>query len=110
MSTEDVYEEELEYLVEYAEMTPVYFIPVRDAAKNIAGKERTETQLQSITLQLISDMLDRGVQVGDLGSHEDEDFVPWNLSRDQALQKIASEMKQYDDPLDFVNICWFAAV
>ncbi|KOT79199.1 hypothetical protein ADK70_31445 [Streptomyces rimosus subsp. pseudoverticillatus] len=109
MSTDNVYDEELNYLIEYAEMSPVYFIPVRDAAEKIAGKDSTEPQVQAITLQLIGDMLDRGVQIGDMSPREDEAFVPWGLPREQALHRVATEMQQYEDPLDFVKICWFSA-
>ncbi|GAU65083.1 putative hypothetical protein [Streptomyces sp. NBRC 110611] len=106
---ENLYEEELDYLVEYAEMSPVYFNPVRDAAEGIVGKGGTEDQVQAVTLKLIGDMLDRGVKIGYISPREGEYFVPWGISRDEALQRVATEMKQYENPLEFVKICWFSA-
>ncbi|WP_372409551.1 hypothetical protein [Streptomyces luteireticuli] len=103
------YEEELDYLTQYAKTTPVYFTPVRDAAETVAGKGSTEAQIQAVTLKLVDDLLDRGVQIGDMSPLEGEAVIPWNLSREQTLRKVAEGMQKYKDPLDFIYICWFSA-
>ncbi|MEU7181293.1 MULTISPECIES: hypothetical protein [Streptomyces] len=63
-----------------------------------------------MTLKLIGHIPGRGVQIGDIGPHEGEAFVPWDIPRDQALHRVAAERKQYEGPLDYVRICWFSAV
>lgn len=107
--TEASYAEELEYLIEYARSAPLYFSPLRDAAETVAGRGSTEDQIQATTLRLISDMLDQGVRIGDMSPRKGEDVLPWNLSKEEALQRVAKEMRQYDNPIDFIDICWFTA-
>ncbi|MEU5126611.1 hypothetical protein [Streptomyces mobaraensis] len=107
MSKESGYEEELTYLIEYARMSPVYFTPVRDAAEAVAGPEATEEQIQEMTVKLIGDMLNRGVRIGDMSPVPGEMVVPWELSHDEALRKVADKMQRIGDPLNFVHICWF---
>lgn len=109
MLTGKQYDDELDYLVQYARMAPVYFTPVRDAAETVAGERSTEAEVQKATLKLIGDMLDQGIKIGDMSPREGESVIPWNLTRDQSLRKVAEEMRRYDDPLEFVNICWFVA-
>ncbi|MFC5804422.1 hypothetical protein, partial [Streptomyces formicae] len=61
------------------------------------------------TLRLISDMLDRGVQIGDMSSKKGETLVPWRVSKEAALSRVADEMRRLDDPMEFIKICWFSA-
>ncbi|MCC3774093.1 hypothetical protein [Streptomyces sp. UNOB3_S3] len=107
MEKGEVYEEELEYLLDYARSL-LHFIPLRDSAEIAAGDDATEEQVQGVTLELIGDLIDRGVIVGDQTSGAREGFVPWNLSKEEALRRVAEEMKsREEDPTDFVYICWF---
>lgn len=100
---------ELDYLASYARMAPLYFVPLRDAAEKIAGSGSSEGEIQQVTLELIGDMLDQGVQIGDMSSRDGEGVLPWGVSKEEALDRVASEMKRYDDPIDFIDICWFSA-
>ncbi|MCW7947417.1 hypothetical protein AAW14_37210 [Streptomyces hygroscopicus] len=107
MLSAEAYGEELDYLVNYARESLVYFDIVRDAAENIAGSGSTESQIQQATLKLISDMIERGVKVGDPSSNSDEDLTPWNMPKGEVLNRITKEMAMRDDPSDFIDICWF---
>ncbi|MET8957799.1 hypothetical protein ACWEO4_40940 [Streptomyces sp. NPDC004393] len=55
----------------------------------------------------MSDMIERGVEVGEPDSDADGDLIPWSMSKDEALNHIAREMAIRDDPGDFIDICWF---
>ncbi|MGW8327833.1 hypothetical protein ACWGLE_08050 [Streptomyces sp. NPDC055897] len=103
------YQEELDYLVEYARKSPVYFTIVWDAAESIVGDEAVEEQVRKTALKLIGDMIDRGVKLGDMSHHEGESVIIWELSRAEAVQRVAERMEKYSDPLDYVYICWFVA-
>ncbi|MFC5718569.1 hypothetical protein ACFP1Z_00030 [Streptomyces gamaensis] len=103
MREDDTYKEELEYLLDYAEMTMLHFIPVWDEACIVAEKSRTEADARDTALELIGDMIDHGVVVGDRSGGR----IPWDLPREGILRRIAAEMASYEDPLDFVYICWF---
>ncbi|MFJ9041110.1 hypothetical protein ACIRF8_31650 [Streptomyces sp. NPDC102406] len=107
-TTGDEYQKEVDYLVRYAEMSPVYFTPVWDAAETIAGEGSSEAATQDAALAIIADMLERGVKVGDMSPRDGEGVIPWPLSREESLRRIREEMKRYDDPLEYVNICWFS--
>ncbi|WP_345591725.1 hypothetical protein [Streptomyces marokkonensis] len=109
MPERTLYEKELDYLVRYAHMAPMYFVPLRDAAEKAAGRGSGEDEIQRVTLRLIGDMLDQGVRIGDMSSREGEDVIPWDVPRQEALDRVAREMKSYDDPIDFIDICWFTA-
>lgn len=61
----DLNEEQLDHLVRYARMTPVNFVPLRDAAEKLAGFGSSEEEIQRVTLKLIDDTLDQGVRIGD---------------------------------------------
>ncbi|OKI89977.1 hypothetical protein AMK11_02050 [Streptomyces sp. CB02414] len=103
------YAKELDYLVRYARMSPMYFVPLRDAAEKAAGEGSGEAEIQEVTLQLISDMLDRGVRIGDMSPRDGEEVIPWGVSKQEALDRVALEMRDHEDPIDFIDICWFTA-
>ncbi|MFJ7077823.1 hypothetical protein [Streptomyces sp. NPDC098781] len=107
MPQQAIYAEELDYLVRYVRMAPLYFVPLRDAAERIAGSGSSETEVQQVTLRLIGDMLDQGVRIGDMSPRDGEGVLPWDLSKEDALARVADEMTRYEDPVDFIDICWF---
>ncbi len=109
MVSDDVYAEELDYLVDYARQSLVYFEIVRDAAEKISGPGSAESQVQSSTLRLIADMIDQGVRVGDPNPRPDEELIEWVMPKGEVLHRIAEEMAKRDDPSDFIDICWFRA-
>ncbi|GAA3189698.1 MULTISPECIES: hypothetical protein [Streptomyces] len=103
------YQGELDYLIRYVQMSPVYFSPVWDAAETVVGGEGTDAEVRAAALSLVGDMLDRGVKVGDMSPREGEGVISWNVSREETLRRIEEEMRRYVDPLEYVNICWFHA-
>ncbi|MFK4109470.1 hypothetical protein [Streptomyces sp. NPDC002176] len=105
MPSGETYRAELDYLVRYTEMAPVYFTPVWDAAETVAGG--TGPEARAVVLELVGDLLDRGVVVGDMSPRDGEGVIPWDLSRDQILGRIERGMRESEDPLDHVGICWF---
>ncbi|MEW2555869.1 hypothetical protein AB0957_29595 [Streptomyces zhihengii] len=107
MSESQRYLEELNYLVDYARMSPVYFFLVRDSAECLAGDSAREPEIREETLRLISGMLDQGIVVGDMGSAEGEDLLPWGISKEETLRRVADEMRRLEDPRRFIGICWF---
>ncbi|RCH61749.1 hypothetical protein DT019_36580 [Streptomyces sp. SDr-06] len=102
------YREELDYFVDYAGQTTVYLPLLYDAAEGILDSKPSREEVERVILQLISDVIDRGVQVVDLGG-SGGDFTPWESSKSETLRRVAEEMKRYDDPMDFIEICWFRA-
>ncbi|OIJ95673.1 hypothetical protein BIV24_08750 [Streptomyces colonosanans] len=80
-----------------------------DAAETVAGEGSTDAEIRSALLVLIGDMLNRGITIGDMSPRDGEGVIPWNLSREQALRKVAAETGKYEDSLDYVKICWFSA-
>ncbi|GAA1042352.1 MULTISPECIES: hypothetical protein [Streptomyces] len=109
MLTDAEYRAELDYLIRYTEMSPVYFTPLWDAAETVAGQSASEAEVQEAALRLIGDMMDHGIKVGDMSPKDGEGVIPWGLSRSETLERIHSEMQAYEDPLEYVNICWFSA-
>jgi len=105
----DPFEEELEYLYEYAKKGLLYFIPVWDSAETLAGRGVPVPQTRQIALDLIGALIDRGVRVGKISQREDRDIEPWDDDKGAILSRIEEGMKQADDPLDFVDICGFRA-
>lgn len=102
------YEAELTYLVQYARESPVYFVPVRDAAETVAGVGASEEDIQSTTLDLIRGMMSKGVRIGSMSPVEGEGFIPWELPPEDSLRRVEIEMRKHEDPLDFIEICWFS--
>lgn len=101
------YEAELTYLVQYAQASPVYFVPVRDAAETVAGAGASEETIQLTTLELIRGMISQGIEVGSMSPVEGEGFTPWGLPPEESLKRVEVEMRKREDPLDFIDICWF---
>jgi hypothetical protein len=109
MVSDDVYAEELDYLVDYAHQSLVYFDIVRDAAEKVSGPGSTELQVQRSTLRIIADMIDRGVKVGDPSPQPDEELIEWVTPKGEVLNRISEEMAKRGDPSNFIDICWFRA-
>ena len=103
-----IYESELDYLVRYGETSAVYFTILWDAAETVAGDGSSVADVQKAVVGLVGGMLDRGIRVGDVSPREGEEVIPWDLSREEALHRIEREMQMYDDPSDYINICWFS--
>ncbi|MFB6888749.1 hypothetical protein ACFCX4_05455 [Kitasatospora sp. NPDC056327] len=97
-------------MVDYAEMSLVYFHPVRWSAESLAGEDATEGEIRSFTLRIIGDMIDRGVTVGDVSPNPGEDLIPWRLSRAETLSRISDEMERKSTVKDFIEICWFRTI
>jgi hypothetical protein len=34
--------------------------------------------------------------------------LPWGVTKEGAIQRVAEEMQQRKDPIDFIGICWFS--
>ncbi|WOX10317.1 hypothetical protein [Streptomyces sp. N50] len=103
-----IYESELDYLVQYGETSSVYFTILWDAAETVAGDGSSVSDVQKAAIRLVGGMLDRGIRVGDVSPREGEEVIPWDLSREEILRRIEREMRMYDDPADYINICWFS--
>lgn len=103
------YSERLDYLLGFAQTTPVDFITLWESAADAAGRNTASAgEIRSVALSLISDMIDRGVDVGD-SIKDSPGFIPWETSKTETLARISQEMGKYEDPFDYVYICWFAA-
>ncbi|MGW2398726.1 hypothetical protein ACWCYY_19455 [Kitasatospora sp. NPDC001664] len=110
MTGSRLYKEELDYLVAYAHDALVYFFVVRDAAEKLAGSGATEDAIRDMTVQLVGDMVDAGISVGDISEKPDVDFEPWGLPKGEVLERIRREMDELDDSDSFLQICWFGSV
>ncbi|MFI9275276.1 hypothetical protein ACIGXM_31875 [Kitasatospora sp. NPDC052896] len=109
MTDQTAFQEELDYFVDYAHMSLVYFSLIRDSAEMLAGHAASEEAIRSVTLRLVEGMIDRGVAIGDVSPVEGEDLIPWQLTKAAALQRVADEMTELADPDQFIKICWFRA-
>ncbi|MGW0854396.1 hypothetical protein [Streptomyces sp. NPDC002690] len=103
------YAEELDYLLRYCRTSSVYLFLVHDAAESLVPAGSSEEAVRMLTLRLIGDMIDSGVQVGDMSAREGEWVVPWGIPREAALRRIDAEMRKRDDPWELFASCWFAA-
>ncbi|MCZ7458904.1 hypothetical protein [Streptomyces sp. WMMC940] len=50
-------------------------------------------------------MIDQGVKVGDMSPKDGDGVIPWNVPKNDALRRVADEMRQHQDPVDFIDIC-----
>ncbi|MEV4144325.1 hypothetical protein AB0J40_11685 [Amycolatopsis sp. NPDC049691] len=85
------YQEDLDYLLDYAREDWVGLSPVGAVAGALAGKGATFDQLTSALLAVIGDLSDRGAVPGDLVD-QDPGFRPWPGTRDEHLRRIAAEV------------------
>ncbi|MCG3042915.1 hypothetical protein ACLIYM_24690 [Streptomyces fenghuangensis] len=109
MTSEELLNEEIDYLYEYARKGLLYFIPLWDSAETLAGKGATRERVREITLELVGALIDRGVQVGEISQQADRDIEPWSEDKGEILNRIDEGIKHRSDPLDFVDICGFRA-
>lgn len=106
---DDLFNEELEYLHQYARKGVLYFIPLWDSAETLAGEGAPVACIREIALALIGTLIDRGVQIGEISRQADRDIEPWNDEKGIILSRVDEGMKHRKDPLDFVDICGFRA-
>lgn len=107
--SDDLFDEELEYLYEYARKGLLYFIPLWDSAETLAGEGAPVARVREVALELIGALIDRGVRVGEISRQAGRDLDLWDDEKDLILSRIDEGMKSREDPLDFVDICGFRA-
>lgn len=86
------YDEDLEYLLDYAREDWVGFSVVNAVAGRIVGRDAGFQALKSAMLTVIGDLLDRGAVPGDLMKGEPA-FSPWPGTKAQRLSRIEAEVE-----------------
>ncbi|MFW0796548.1 hypothetical protein AAFP30_22255 [Gordonia sp. CPCC 205515] len=102
------YQENLDYLVDYAKDDWVGFSPIVGAATSLVRSAYSRESATDMVLALISDLLDQGVQAGDLTDSDEKPFVPWVLTKSEVLERIRADMVALPELPDSGDICWFA--
>ncbi|MGW9424471.1 hypothetical protein ACWGSU_24365 [Streptomyces koyangensis] len=101
------FHEAVDYLYDWATMSPVDLYAVWDCAEEISQEGATFEDLKSGTLCLVEALLGRHVIAGDSSPVPGEDIVPWEGTKGRILAKIDSEISRVKEPLGFLNSCWF---
>ncbi|WP_133742515.1 hypothetical protein [Actinorugispora endophytica] len=104
------YQEELGYLVDYAKVDWLNFYPIEGAARVLVGSEASGECCRKVVLNLIGDMFDAGIRPIDLTPPPGPPFVSWATDKEQTLRRIAREMDERENSIDFIDICWFTFV
>ena len=65
-----------------------------------------QDSLKSLSIKLVSDLLDAGVEVGDLTNVGERGFVPWPLDKESTLNRISVEFDSFPDGPVTGDICW----
>lgn len=107
--TDDSFDEELEYLYQYARKGLLYFTPLWDSAETLAGEGAPSTQVREVALGLIGALMDRGVRVGDISQRANREIEPWDEAKSVILDRISEGIKRRKDPPEFMDICGFRA-
>ncbi|WP_431817902.1 hypothetical protein [Gordonia jacobaea] len=108
--SDSTYASELHYLVEYAQADWVGFSPIVGAAASLTKHDYSRHKLNATILQLVSDLLDNGAPAGDLTASETTPFAPWQLPRDEVLQRIRREIDELPGFPVSGEICFFTVV
>ncbi|KDN17660.1 hypothetical protein [Amycolatopsis rifamycinica] len=84
------YQDDLDYLLDYAREDWGGLSPVGAVAGAMAGQGATLEQLTSAMLAVLGDLHDRGAVPGDLVEQE-PGFRPWPGEKDEHLRRIEAE-------------------
>lgn len=99
------YQEDLQYIFEYAEDDWVPMTVVSTAAEDVAGVDATFEQLTNALVTVVGDLIDRGAVPGDLLA-EDPDFQAWPGSKDQMLARLRAEVQALARLPEGGEVCW----
>jgi hypothetical protein len=92
----DKYQEDLDYLAEYAreDWVPIHNVFV--SASGILGAGASLEDITDMADTLLSELFARGVQLGDLVKHA-PDFLPWSGTRQDWLARVRADIKARQD-------------
>ncbi|NBH10966.1 hypothetical protein [Amycolatopsis sp. SID8362] len=99
------YQDDLDYLLDYAREDWVGLSPVTAVAGAVAGKGATFEELTSATLAVIGDLIDRGAVPGDL-IEQDPGFKAWSGTKEEHLRRIAAETKALGRLPETGEVAW----
>jgi hypothetical protein len=99
------YQEDLDYLIDYAREDWVGLSPVGAVAGAVAGKGATFSQLTSAMLAVIGDLHERGAVPGDL-VEQDPGFKPWSGTKEEHLRRIEAETKALGRLPETGEVAW----
>ncbi|SEP21325.1 hypothetical protein [Amycolatopsis saalfeldensis] len=103
------FEEDFQYLMEYASEDWVGMAPLSATASAMAGKHPTLEQEISSLLKLVSELMDHGALPGDL-IKDYPDFVPWVGTKAEILERIERETRALGDMPVSGEVAWFHVV
>lgn len=106
MSSQASYREELDYIADYGREDWVGMSALTPVAVADAGKGANfETQLDTL-LNLVGDLIDRGVLPGDLFD-EEPGFIAWSGDKRQLVARLSDEVRALGYLPDSGEVCWF---
>jgi hypothetical protein len=76
---------------------------VASVARTVGGA-RTEHEVRELSLQLLRELLGRGLM--EVGAVTESGFEPWRVAVDRALERIESEWRSLPKGPDLGDICW----
>lgn len=105
MVDKNTYQDNLQYLVEYAEDDWVPMSTISTTAASHAGQGATFEQRTTALLTIIADLIDRGAVPGDLLAG-DPGFRAWPGSKQQLLDRFHSEVQALGRLPAGGEVCW----
>src|SRR3981189_2255205 len=102
------YQDDLDYLLDYAREDWVGLSPVNAVAGTVAGKGATFEELTSAMVSVIGDLIDRGAVPGDL-IEQDPGFKAWSGTKEERLRRIAAETKALGRLPETGEVAWIRA-
>jgi hypothetical protein len=99
------YQENLDYLIDYAREDWVGLSSVGAVAGAVAGQGATFGRLTSALLGVLGDLHDRGAVLGDL-VEQDPGFKPWPGAKEEHLRRIEAETKALGRLPETGEVAW----
>jgi hypothetical protein len=107
MDTRDDYQQELEYLLEYARQDWLGFSVISGTVGSLLGKGAPWSELRSLTLRIVVDLYRDGARPGALTASDSHPIGYWNTDEAGLVRKIDQALEAKGELPDSGDICWF---
>lgn len=81
------------------------FDSIGNSLYHARAKPETKEELITVVRRLVPMLADRSIYPGELA---EEGFIPWNLTPEQATERIVREIEELGRIPTVTEICWFA--
>lgn len=99
------YQDELEYLLDYAREDWVGLTPIEGASVELAPSGASLDESLAAMIKVIGDLIDQGAVPGDLTAG-DPGFEAWPGTKQERLDRISSEIRKLGRIPVSGEICW----